>query len=293
MGCRTLGSPGAQGRVPATLCIPPTFVSSAAFPSELLPQFHLGVGSRCFCGRLADEGYHRTGILGTWLLQPLFCYSKGHGQLAACDRSFSPQPLRQSRIFVWKPPCRSSNLCALGIGWCPSTFRMRTSRFLYIWISSVLEVLFRSTNIPISGSLFWSFIRSVCVHPCHGPGLLHYASLWLSDPPLPRRLARPRIIFSGDSAGERLPLVAVSRVRDSRESLQELCHSCSISRLAGYDSTLKPFEGFPDPNADPEGALSRRRVLLLSAAINHSRLGALSSASCPQCPLSFPDPVSE
>ena len=113
-------------------------------------------------------------------------------------------------------------------------------------------------------------LSSASVHPCHGPGLLHYAWLWLSDPPLHGRLARPRILFPGDNAGERLPLVAVSGVRDSHESLQELSHSCSIFQLFGYDSTVEPFEGFPDPSTDPEGALSRRRVLLLSASVTHN-----------------------
>ena len=32
--------------------------------------------------------------------------------------------------FVWKPPSRSPNPCALGIGWFPSTSRTHTHRFL-------------------------------------------------------------------------------------------------------------------------------------------------------------------
>ena len=93
MGRGTLGCPGSQSWVSTTLCLPFSFVANASSPSELLPQFHPGVSSHCFCERLANEGYHRTGILGTRFLQPFICYSKGHGRLEACHRSFSPHSL--------------------------------------------------------------------------------------------------------------------------------------------------------------------------------------------------------
>ena len=93
LGRRTVGCPGSQGRVPTTFCLLSSFVANADSPSELLPHFCKGVSSVCFCERLADEGCHRTGILGTRLLQLFVCYTEGYGWLAASHRSFSPQPL--------------------------------------------------------------------------------------------------------------------------------------------------------------------------------------------------------
>ena len=100
LGRRTLGCPGSQGRVPTTFCLPSSSVANADSPSELLLHFHPGVSSFCFCERLADEGCHRTVILGTRFLQQFICYFEGHGQLAASHRPFSPQPLCQTFSFV-------------------------------------------------------------------------------------------------------------------------------------------------------------------------------------------------
>ena len=86
-GCRTLGCPGSQGRVPNTFCLLSSSVTSADSPSELLPHFRQGVSSFCFCER------HRTGVLGTRFLQLFICYSEGRGRLAASHRPFSSQPL--------------------------------------------------------------------------------------------------------------------------------------------------------------------------------------------------------
>ena len=162
-----------------------------------------GVSSGCLCGRLADEGCHRTGILGTRLLQPLVCYSKGHGLLAACDRPFLPQSLCPALTFSYgkipvSPPVSAPR--ALDGIHRPSGCVPPGSCLSGILL--VPMVLYRSTNIPVSGCLFWTFDRSASVHPCHGPDLLHYALLWLSDPLLPGRLARPRILFPGDHAAE-------------------------------------------------------------------------------------------
>ena len=79
LGCRTLSCPNSQGRVPTTFCLPSSSVANADSPSELLPHFRQGVRSFCFCERLADEGCHRTGILGTRFLQPLFVTPKVTG----------------------------------------------------------------------------------------------------------------------------------------------------------------------------------------------------------------------
>ena len=134
----------------------------------------------------------------------------------------------------------------------------------------VPQVLSWPSDLSISGSLLWSFIRSASVHACHGPDLLRYASFWLSDPLLSGRLARPRILPVGDYAGERLPVMALRRAGGSGEPFQELSHTDSDLGLSGHDSPVDTFEGFPDPGSDPEGALSRRRVLLLSRAAAQS-----------------------
>ena len=129
----TLGCLGSQGRVQGTFCLPSSSVFSAASPSELLSLFHPGVGCYCCCRRFAAEGYYRTSVLQTQLLQPLFSHAEGHGRLEACRRSFSPQPFRHGVPFLnGGRLCLFSSVCALGTGWYPSTFRMPTFRFLSI-----------------------------------------------------------------------------------------------------------------------------------------------------------------
>ena len=182
--------------------------------------------------------------------------------------------------FVRLSPFRMEASLSVLQSLCPGDWMVSIElqdSYLQVPVHPIPEVLCWSSNISIPGSLFWAFHRSVSVHPRHGPDLLHYASLWLSDPPLLERLARPGVLFPGDHAGERLPLVALPGVGSSCESLQELPRPDSDSRLSGHDSADESFEGFPDSGADPEGALSRRRVLLLSSAA--SRILALSSGS--------------
>ena len=93
LGCRTLGSSGSEDGVFATFCLPSSSFTCAGPSSELLPQFRQGVSSSSCCCGFAYQECDRTGIVGSWLLQPFVYYSKGHGWLAACYRSFSPQPL--------------------------------------------------------------------------------------------------------------------------------------------------------------------------------------------------------
>ena len=85
--------------------------------------------------------------------------------------------------------------------------------------------------------------------------------IWLSG-----RLSRPRILPSGDNTGERLPVMAFRRAGGSGDPFQELSHTDSDLGLSGHDAPVDTFEGFPNPSSDPEGALSRRQVLLSSRA---------------------------
>ena len=67
-------------------------------PFRATPPLRPGAGSHCGSCRFANEGCHRTGILGTRFLQLFVCHSEGHRWLAAGYRSFSPQPL--CRLFA-------------------------------------------------------------------------------------------------------------------------------------------------------------------------------------------------
>ena len=128
VGCRTLGCAGSQGQVQDAHCPPTSAISGAASPSELFSLFHLGVSSRCCCERLAPEGCHQACIT-----EPGY-YSR-HFVTLKVTGGWRPV-INLSRLnrftFVWRPSCRSSSLCVPGIGLFPSTFRMRTYRFLSI-----------------------------------------------------------------------------------------------------------------------------------------------------------------
>ena len=125
--------------------------------------------------------------------------------MEACHRSFSPQLFRQGVPFsngdisVCSPVSAPWGLDGLHrpSGCLPSVSCPPG-------ISSVPSILYRPSDIPVSSSVFWPFSSTASLHSCHGPGLLHHASFRLSDLPLPERLARPRILFSGDHSGKRL-----------------------------------------------------------------------------------------
>ena len=161
-------------------------VSSAAAPSELLSLFHPGIDSNCCCGRFVLEGCHRTGILSTRLLQPPLYNTEGHRRLEARHRSFSPQPLCQCLPFSYgdiaiRPPFSAS----WGLDGIHRSSGCLPSGSSPSGLSSVPSILFRPTNIPISGSVFRPFNSTASLHLCHGPELLHHASFWSSDLPLP------------------------------------------------------------------------------------------------------------
>ena len=114
--------------------------------------------------------------------------------------------------------------------------------------------------------LFRHFDGSAGVHTCHGPSLLDNASVQFQDPLLSQRLARPRILVSGDCAGKGLSALALSGAQDSRQPVEELLDSYSVDRLSGDAASDVSFEGFSDPQTCPEALLSRTRPHILSAA---------------------------
>ena len=101
-------------------------------------------------------------------------------------------------------------------------------------------------------ALFWPLDGSSGLYPCHGPYLRDPASSWLPDPPVLRRLAGPGFHLPGECSDEGFSSLALPESWDSRQSPQELFNSHADSGLSrDYDSDYS-FEGFPDPQADPE-----------------------------------------
>ena len=266
LGRRTLGCAGSEGGVFATFCLSSSSFTYTGPPSELLPHFHQGVGSFCGGSGSTEQGCHRTGIIGAWLLQPFICYSEGHRWLEACYRSLSPQPLCPTVLIsygdipvgppilaprgldgFYRPPGRIPS------GPCPSG------------LSQVSPVLYWPSDVPVSGSLLWFVIRSAGFYAYHGPNLLDNAPLWIQNFMFSRRLARPRILSPGDCVGERLFTVTLLRSRSYGQPLQEFSHAYSDHRLSGSDPSINTFEGFPDTDQDPESSLSGRRLHILSA----------------------------
>ena len=75
-------------------------------------------------------------------------------------------------------------------------------------------------------------------------------------------------------------VMALQGTMGSIEPFQEFSHTDSDLRLSRHDSSVNTFEGFPDSDLDPEGALSRRRVLLEQPlSLWRSLLGVMSSMS--------------
>ena len=215
LGRGPLGCAGAAFGVPSSLCFPATFITCAASPPQLLPHLRSGVISLCCGARLTVQGCHQTAVSRTGILQPVVCDSGRHGRLAPCNRSFAPQ------LLCLPIPVPYGNF-----GVCPSiSAPQRLDGFYRLTrhlppspcpsgFAEVSALLRGFESFPVQGPLFWAFFGAASVHPGHCSSLLHYASVWFQDPPLPGRLARTRILITGDLAGEGLPLMAFAIGRD-------------------------------------------------------------------------------
>ena len=100
------------------------------------------------------------------------------------------------------------------------------------------------------------FDSSAGVHWRHGPDFVDYASSWVPDLEVPRRLASPRVLVLGSSSGEGLSALALLGARCPGRPGEELSDSHSDLELPGDAASDTSFEGFPDPQTCPEARIS-------------------------------------
>ena len=101
-----------------------------------------------------------------------------------------------------------------------------------------------------------------------------HASPGVPDPPVPRRLAGPGFHLTGVCSGEGLPSLALPASWDSGQPSQELLDTPTDSGLSRDNDSDYSFEGFPDPQADPE-ALSSAPGLSVHPVTSSVRLEAV------------------
>ena len=162
-------------------------------------------------------------------------------------------------------------------------------------VSLLPEVLRRGRGLPASRSLLRPFNSSASVHSRHGLCFVNYASSWVPDLEVPRRLACPRGLVPGSCTGEGLSPLALPGARCPGQSGEELSDSNSDLGLPGDAASDASFEGFPDPQTCPEACISRLRLRLLSSAAAGSlasavRVDVVSVVDCSG--VSSPDAVS-
>ena len=222
--------------------------------------------------------------------------------MAAGDQPHTPQwlggclPLSHGDYPDCAPVSQGGGLD--GIPGSPGCLPSGSCTFIF---SQVPEVLCGGVGLPVLRPLFRPVDGSSDVHPRHDPSLLDHASPQVPDPPVPRRLAGPSFHLSGDCAGKGLPPLALSSAGDSCESPQELFGSESDSGLSRHDDHDFSFEGFPNPQTDPEvvgsspglslrppssgiglASVAGRHVLNVSVGSGSPASYAVASAS-PQC----------
>ena len=154
---------------------------------------------------------------------------------------------------------------------------MPTFRFWYIIFASVPEVLRGGFSLSVTRPLFRPFNGSKGVHTRHGPGLLDHALVWVQDPPILGRLARPRILVSGGCASEGPSAVVMSGAGNSFQPSEELLDSHAVHRLSRDEDSDFSFEGFPDSQTGSEVVLSCTRLPVLSTSPSVSVASAARS----------------
>ena len=203
------------------------------------------------------QGGYRACSSFARLLQPSLCDSQGHRWVAPGDRPLAPERLCGCLPFSYgdHPNCSSIPLGRglVGVPGSPGCLPSGSGSSIF---SPVPQVLRGGVGLPVPRSLFWPFDGSSGLYPHHGPCLRDHASSWLPDPPVPQRLAGPGFHLPGECSGEEFSSLALPASWDSRQSSQELIDAHADSGLSwDYDSGYS-FEGFPDPQADPEAVSS-------------------------------------
>ena len=267
LGCRPLGCGGPAVRLPCSFPGDSLSFQCPHSPSQLLPVFHQGIGSECCGSGSSRERGNRTCSSFSRLLQLPVCYPQSHRGLAARDRPLPSQPLCSSLPFPYGDSAVSLPVSAswgldgvsrpagrLPSGSCPSG------------VSLLPEVLHRGRGLPVLGSLLQPFDSFSSVHSHHGPDFVDYASSWVLDLEVPRRLASPRVRVPGSCTGEGLSPLAWPGVRCPGQPGKELSDSNSDLGLHGDAASDDFFEGFPDPQTCPEARIPHLRIRLLSSA---------------------------
>ena len=240
-------------RVSGSFLFASSSLSCSVAPSGLQPFYHLWAGSDCCGFRPVGQGGYRACSSFARLLQLSRCDSQGHRWVASGDRPLAPQRLCGCLPLSYGDhPDLSSSPSQRGLVGIPGSPGCLPSGAGSSIFSLVPQVLGGRVGLPVPRSLFWPFDGSSGLYPCHGLCLRDHASSWLPDHPVSRRLADPSFHLPGDCAGKGFSSMALPASWDSCQSPQELFDSQTDSGLPrDYDSDYS-FEGFLDPQADPE-----------------------------------------
>ena len=249
VGCRSLGNTSSSLRVSDPFPFTAPSLSYSAPPFELQPHVHRG----WLFHSSAGEGGYRTCSSFPRLLHPR---STVDGVRYSGDRPLAPQRLGGCLPFPHGDcPVRSSVSLSVRLDGIPGSPRCLPPGSGPSIFSTVSEVLRGRIGLPVLRPLLLPVDSSAGVYSRHGPGLFDHASPQVPNPPVPRRLACSGLLFSRDCAGEGFSAMALSATWDSDQHSQELTDSDSIDRLFRDEDTDFSFEGFPDPQADPEAVL--------------------------------------
>ena len=226
-------------------------LSGSAAPTETF--VHPWAGSdHCGVRPVGQGGYQACSSFAR-LLHPSLCDSKGHRWVAPNHRPLAPEQLCGCLPFSYGDLTGCSSIPSgrglVGISGSPGCLPSGAGSSIF---SPVPQVLSGGVGLPVPCSLFWPFYGSSGLYPHHGPCLRDHASSWVPDPPVPRRLAGPGFHLPGECSGEGLPSLALPASWDLGQPSQELVDTHADSGLSrDYDSNYS-FEGFPDPQANPE-----------------------------------------
>ena len=291
VGGRCLGGAGIAIRVSGPSPLSSSSLPCSAAPSELQPFFHPWAGSDRCGFRPVDQGGYRACSSFARLLQPSLCDAQGHRWVAPGDLPLVPQRLCGCLPLSYGDhPNRSSFPSGRGLVGVPGSPVCLPSGSGSSIFSPVPQVLRGGVGQAVLRSLSWPLDGSSGLYPCHGPCLRDHASSWLPDPPVSRRFAGPGFHLPGDCSGEGFSSLALPASWDSRQSPQELFDSEADSGLSrDYDSDYS-FEGFPDPQADPEGLFFFRTFC--PPSLIRCLFGGNCWGSCLQCQLWFLAPGS-